>query len=143
MESYLEYELVPYPLALFNEDCMRKTKKATLYDVLPNTDITIDFKNSIIVLDGRSLLHRSKWQLGSSYSEICDQYINYVLSHYGLHCTVVFDGYNDTSNSTKTSEQKRRGAAKSFIDVNFHPAMKVTCSTRAFSVKCKKQMPTY
>lgn len=59
LESYLEYELAPYPLALFNEGCMRKTKKAALYDVLPNTDITIDFKNSIIVLDGGSLLHRS------------------------------------------------------------------------------------
>lgn len=118
---------------------MRKTKKAALYDVLPNTDITIDFKNSIMVIDGGSLLHRTKWQLGSSYSDICDQYINYVKSHYGPHSTVVFDGYDDTSNSTKTSEQKRRGAAKSSIDINFDLTMKLTVQQEYFLSNAKNK----
>ncbi|CAG9769481.1 unnamed protein product [Ceutorhynchus assimilis] len=59
-DEHLKYELAPYPLALFGERCTRKTEKAALYDVLLNTDITIDFKNSIMVIDGESLLHRTK-----------------------------------------------------------------------------------
>lgn len=132
LTSLLEYELAPFPLALFKEGCMRKTNKASLYKVLPVVDTNINVKEAVIVIDGGFLLHRVKWQAGSTFGNICQQYICYVKSHYGLFCTVVFDGYNETVNSTKSVEQKRRTATKISVDINFDLSMNVTVQQEHF-----------
>ena len=45
-----------------------------------------------IVVDGGALLHQVSWNKHCSYTEVIDQYCNYLHNNYGL-CIVVFDGY--------------------------------------------------
>ena len=39
--------------------------------------------------------------------DVCQADISYILKHYGLKCTVAFDGYGNVS-STEAAEQRRR-----------------------------------
>ena len=130
-DSLLCYELSP--LALFNEGGMRKSKKSALYDALPvvSNTTTINLKMSTNVVDGGFLLHRVKWNVGSKFYSICDQYVTYIIKHYGENCTVVFDWYGDV-NSTKRAEQRRRGTTKTSVDINFDENMNVTVQQEHF-----------
>ena len=58
------------------------------------------------VLDGCSLLIRLPWTRETTYGQIADQYTDFVISWYG-QATVVFDGYNDSSN-VKANEHRTR-----------------------------------
>ena len=58
------------------------------------------------ILDGGALLHRVPWQRGMSYEAIYQQYVRYVVSHYGVS-TIIFDGYADGV-STKDATHNRR-----------------------------------
>nr|CAD7427225.1 unnamed protein product [Timema monikensis] len=122
----MEYKLSPFPLALFNEGVMRKEKKSSLYDAFPedNYETHILRTSTNVLLDGGFLLHHVKWNMGTKISVLCDQYIAYVLKHYGQNCTVVFNGYGDV-NSTKRAEQKRRGRKKTSVDINFNESMNI------------------
>ena len=56
-------------------------------------------------LDCGSLLRRLPWTTGSTFDEICQSFINYLLSNYGAteNITVAFDGDNwlpNTKDST-------------------------------------------
>lgn len=42
IQLYLKYELMPYPLSLFNEVGMRKTAKASLYPLFQPFEISLD-----------------------------------------------------------------------------------------------------
>lgn len=59
--NYLEYELAPYPLSLFNETGMRKTKKSALYNILEESRDRVNFIDCRHVIDGGYLLHRVIW----------------------------------------------------------------------------------
>lgn len=99
----LEYELAPYPLILFMKALWEKVKKQLYITFYTKPTIMYNWKQ---IVDSGFLQHHTKWQVYSSYSDIFDRYLNYVICHYGLHSTVVFDRYV-IRNSTKTSEQRR------------------------------------
>ena len=104
------YELAPYPMSLFAESGMRKTKKSTMYEVFSpfsDTDIVGD---TVYVIDGGFLLHRVVWQKGEIFSGILNRYTEYVKNHYKNSAIVVFDGYpeNLAEKSTKCAERARR-----------------------------------
>ena len=63
------------------------------------------------VLDGGSLLHRIEWQKGSSFSHICQKYVNYIKNSFGSNVTVFFDGYGSEP-STKDMAHLRRTKGK-------------------------------
>ena len=126
LQDLLKYELAPFPLALFNKNGMRKTKKSALYEVFPVEETALDLKVTANVIDGGFLLLRVKWSVGSTFSCICKQYVTYVKKHYGNNCTAIFDGYYDTTRSTKRGEQKRRTGTKTSVDINFDETMRVT-----------------
>ena len=68
------------------------------------------------VIDGGSLLHRVPWPHGSSYNELIQMYIDFVIRVYKKG-TVVFDGYSQGP-STKDSAHLRRshgGNASTYI----------------------------
>lgn len=126
LEDHLKYELAPYPLSLFNEAGMRKTKKSSMYDIFQPSNEDIILENCVNIVDGGFILHRVIWEQNSTYSTICASYINYIQRHYGQNCTVVFDGYLNTNNSTKKTEQNRRSFAKKSVEINFEENMSVT-----------------
>ena len=127
----LRYELSPFPLALFNEGVMRKSKKSSLYDAFPVDSTIINPRMTTNVIDGGFLLHRVKWNVGCKFSSICDLYIAHIFKHYGKNCTVIFYGYDDVD-STKRQEQKRRRSTKTSVDINFHDNMNVTIQQEHF-----------
>ena len=59
-----DYELAPYPVFIFDESGMRKTKKSMMYELFsPLSDTRID-EETLYVIDGGFLLHRVVWQKG-------------------------------------------------------------------------------
>ncbi|GFU87357.1 uncharacterized protein TNCV_2716431 [Trichonephila clavipes] len=41
LQNYMNYELAPYPLCLFEDGELRKTKKSTFYDLFPEISINL------------------------------------------------------------------------------------------------------
>jgi len=118
IEPYFEFELTPVPASLFKNESMRKTVKSALAKELTKS---LDNKQEVevpqlFVVDGGCLLHRVVWLAGGIYSEITQQYVNFVRKHYGHHCSIVFDGYGNGP-SVKDHEHQRR-ALKSCPDVD-------------------------
>ena len=75
---------------------MRKPDKPSLRKALMKDEdvVTKDQlnANSIFVVDGGVLLHRVRWMKGTTFDELCENFVQYVRKHYKT-CTVVFDGY--------------------------------------------------
>ncbi|KAJ8868090.1 hypothetical protein PR048_031899 [Dryococelus australis] len=103
-----KHEVPPYPRTLFEEGCMPKTKKAALYNAIPLCSSSVDLKTSYTVVDGGFLLHRVKWNIGTKFSSICEQYIPYLVNHYRDNSAVVFDGYEDQVNFLANEKNKTK-----------------------------------
>lgn len=108
LRDFLEYELSPYPMALFDNGNMRKTKKSSLFDCFEPVTAELNSDNTAYVIDGGFLLHRVIWQKDVTFGCVINQYIHYLLIHYGSNIVVVFDGYGDNSKNIKAMEQLRR-----------------------------------
>ena len=123
----MQYELAPQSPALFDDSLMRKPNKASLTALLQSKvplETTLP-DNAQFVLDGGFLLHAVVWPHQATYDEICQVYVKYVLKHYKMHATVVFDGYKG-SPSTKSHEQRRRMMKMSSPDIVFTGNMHAT-----------------
>jgi len=81
--------------------------------------------------DGDHLLQTVVWPQQSTYDEVCQVYISYILKHYGLKCTVVFDGYGNIS-STTAAEQRRRAQKCTSSDIIFYLNMPTASFQAAF-----------
>ncbi|KAJ8890606.1 hypothetical protein PR048_010115 [Dryococelus australis] len=111
LRMYLEYELAPFPLALFNNSGMRMT--TTKKDWNPS--------NFDIVVDGGFLMHKVIWPRGCTVFNTCEAYIKYVKSHYpGRSCCVIFDGCTNSLNSTNAPVQEQWYRMKKSSDINLH-----------------------
>jgi hypothetical protein len=131
LSEVMEYELSPYPSALFEaKDRLRKPDKAHLVEAIRNY-VTPTSDDAVLetipvtdhyVLDGGSLLHRLKWTEGSTYSSIANAYAKFTLDLYG-HATVVFGGYSGGP-GIKDITHQRRGANKTANKVNISDATK-------------------
>ncbi|KYN50610.1 hypothetical protein ALC57_11948 [Trachymyrmex cornetzi] len=104
LKEFLKFELAPYLLSLFCETGMRKNKKSALMNMFTTFGNDLPDSDKKFIIDGGFLLHRVVWSTNTSYKNICTTYLNYVKSHYGTNCIVVFDGYNNASSSTKVAE---------------------------------------
>lgn len=108
LQGYFAYELAPFPTSIFDESGMRKNTKSDLYKFfVPSEDHSLD--SVAHVIDGGYLLHKIVWNPNDTFTEISENYVNFLKVHY-TNYTVVFDGYPDlTSNlGTKTVERIRR-----------------------------------
>lgn len=73
LEQFLQYELAPYPLALFDDVGMRKTTKSTFYDCFNPIVIEPNTTTDIFIIDGGFLLHRVVWNKDATFDNICDK----------------------------------------------------------------------
>jgi hypothetical protein len=94
MKSYFEFELAPYPLSMFEETGMSKTKKLVVYDLFSPTTEQVNLQDAVYVVDGGYLLHRVTWQSKVKFSSILQKYVDYVKDYYKQSATIVFDGYD-------------------------------------------------
>lgn len=113
MQRYLEHELAPYPLPIFDVNGMRKNKKSEFFNCFTPETKPPTFKGSIFIIDGGFLLHRVVWSRNSTYGKVGDQYVDYIKRNYaknGNTCMIYFDGYPEGINDrgTKNVERIRR-----------------------------------
>ncbi|KAL8607718.1 hypothetical protein ACOMHN_039391 [Nucella lapillus] len=132
MEQYLRHEFGSKPPALFNKGIMRKNTKSVLANVLKSkvTPVAAGLQNPYYIIDGGHLLHSVKWPAGSTYDQVCDEYVAHVLNSYGKVSTVIFDGYDIMS--TKVAEQQRRAIKNVSPDILFELDMSVTTHQNLF-----------
>ncbi|KAL4710241.1 hypothetical protein ACJJTC_005414, partial [Scirpophaga incertulas] len=122
LKNYMNYELAPYPLALFENGELRKTKKSTFYELFPELSINLkSLENVHYIIDGGMLLHRCKWQLNESFKMICEHYVRYLKNNYNSNVYVVFDGYK--IDSIKSDERNRRALKNKCADIEFNADM--------------------
>jgi len=137
LRKYLEYELAPYPLSLFDEYGMRKSSKSTLYSLFSHVTDTVmtEVTSSDVcyVIDGGFLLHKVVWKKGETFLSISERYVQYIETHY-RHLVIVFDGYpeNISKMSTKTADRLRRSTQSISADVLFEETMAITVSQQKF-----------
>lgn len=131
--EYLQYELSPYPTALFDNVGMRKTQKSKIYQYLEPINYQLVCDNATYIIDGGFLMHRVVWQKHDTFNIIINKYINYLSNNFGQNTVVIFDGYSDTSKNIKAMEQLRRTAAVSTsCEVHFNESMEVPISQDKF-----------
>ncbi|CAG9760486.1 unnamed protein product [Ceutorhynchus assimilis] len=80
LEGYHQYGLSPYPTSLLDDNGMRKTTKATLYDSMTPIDIELE-RNVTYIIDGGFLLHRVVWSKDDTFSVVMDKYVRYLQWH--------------------------------------------------------------
>ena len=67
LRDYLQYEMSPYRMALFDDAGIRKNTKSKIYDLFE--PITAEFHGANIkyVIDGGFILRRVVWQRGDTF----------------------------------------------------------------------------
>lgn len=130
LESYLKFELAPYPLSLFDDVGMRKSTKSTLYSVFQTLDITLNKANCQYIIDGGMLLYRVKWPINCNYNKVFEEYISYLKRNFGSNVTVIFDSYDEDSN--KAAERNRRSQKVACKEFQFTKDMPVAVSQDKF-----------
>jgi hypothetical protein len=114
VKSYFEFELAPYPLSIFQETGMRKTKKSVFYELFSRTTEQVNLQDAVYVVDGGYLLHQVTWQSKDKFSSILQKYVNYVRSYYKRSATVVFDGYDIDGSAQGTNSCEYLHRAKNY-----------------------------
>ena len=113
IKENFKYELLQEPTSLFKDGFMRESHKSDLEKILiENVHNFETYPTSKIVVDGGAPLHQASWNKNCSYSEVIDQYRDYLQNNYGS-CIVVFDGYGNGA-STKDHEHRRRNKGMAF-----------------------------
>lgn len=130
LESYMKYELAPYPLALFDDVGMRKSTKSTLYSSFQALDITLSKDNCSYYIDGGMLLYKMKWPTDCKYIKVFEDYIFYLRKHFGNNISVVFDCYNEDTN--KAAERYRRSMKVASKEFNFTKDSQLSVSQEKF-----------
>lgn len=69
--DYLQSELAPYALSLFNDCGMFKAEKSTLYQIFEQSNEIIDLEQQTIVFHGGFLSHKMVRKKGSTIQDIC------------------------------------------------------------------------
>ena len=130
IESLLTHELCPYAPSLFDSPELLKTaNKAELATSIIELFIpdTTSFSFSmeeqidvVSVVDGGMLVQKVKWILGSTFTDICSEYIRYITALSSRReVTIVFDGYKEHSTKDMTHRRrKRHNCADIFPDLD-------------------------
>lgn len=111
--QFFAYEMSSYPTSLFDQSLLpRKANKPVLsqaiWSLIENSQKDTSISDNVhYVLDGGALLHRVVWPPGVSYDSICSLYVQYLDRRYP-QATIVFDGYDSNTPSTKDCTHMRR-----------------------------------
>ena len=81
---------------------------------------------------------RGTWPTASTYKQVCEAYVTYIVQHYGGQSVVVFDGY-DSSASAQAAEQQRRATQPISADILFECDMTTIITQKAFLANSKKK----
>ena len=128
-----------HPCLKGSQNLLRKPDKAPLLHAVrshvnSSNDAILQVipKTDHYLLEGGSLIHRLKWNDGSTYNLIADAYAYFTVDVYG-NATVVFDGY-DGGPSTKDNAHQRRTRTKVTNKVDISDGTKFVGKKDDFSV---------
>ena len=76
MHKFLEYELSPYPLSLFDEGGMRKRRKSSFSDNFSKISGVSRDPNDFYVVDWGFLFHKGQWDANKYIDFIIKQYVD-------------------------------------------------------------------
>ena len=85
ISSLFKYELTAVTTAFFTGNSLRKTDKSQLGNVLATnvqSSNTVSVSRAVVV-GGGWLVHKVKWQPGSTYADVAAQYVSFVGKHFG------------------------------------------------------------
>lgn len=91
LQNYFQYELSPYPMALFGNGNMRQTQKSTLYSIFEVKENGTPPQDSYFVIDGGHLLHKVVWPRFGTYGGV-DLHGSFIRRKFEPKCSIVFDG---------------------------------------------------
>ena len=83
------------------------------------------------MIDGGLLLRSVLWPKPATYDEVRQNYVPYVIRHYGQDAKVRLNGYEQQL-STKVVEQARRASKKMSASILINGAMPTTASQADF-----------
>ena len=111
-EEIFKYELSSQPSSLFDSSgLLREAQKPKLAAAIwEKGDCSGDdtMPNVKFVLDGGSILQRLPWTHGSTFGQICSDYVSLIEANYGTPC-IVFDGYHGPSIKDATHDRRAKG----------------------------------
>ena len=97
LETLFEYELSPYPPALFDtSSLMRSASKPKLAEALSKVQLAeVEALQEGVkyVLDGGALLQRFPWEIKRTYKQISETYVGFIKKNFGRNVVIVFDSY--------------------------------------------------
>jgi len=131
MEDYLKYKLAPYPVSIFDDSGLRKTKKSSFYDNF-KTIASLPTEDIAYVIDGGFLLHRVLWHVNETILNVWEKYVLYVKKHFHGDVVIVFDGYKTSYENTKSFERLRRQTKYIGREINFELNTKIIFSQDKF-----------
>lgn len=142
LKEIFKFELCAYPPSLFDESgLIRKGSKSSMVTVLVpksnESSINTDSDKVSYIIDGGHLLHRVVWRRPATFRQICEQYADYIIVHYGP-ATVVFDGYE--RGNTKDEEHLRRSRSTTNIEVKVEDSIHVNINQSEFLANAKNKV---
>lgn len=96
LEEFLNYELCPHPVSLFDECGMRKAIKSVSYKAFMPTE-QVHHQDCVHVIDLGYFLNSVAWSRGQTFSSIWESYVSFFKNKYKDSFVVVFDGYPEES----------------------------------------------
>ena len=104
LKPLFEYELSPYPPALFDTSSLiRSANKYKLAGALSKfqlVQVEAPQEGVKYVLDGGALLQGIPWEIRRTYKQISEVYVGFIEKNFGRNVVIVLDSYPDQS-STK------------------------------------------
>ena len=133
-ESCFSYELAQEPTSIFKQGMMRKTQKSQIGIIIKDgiEEINDSPDDSFFVIDGGYLLRKVVWPASVTYGQVCSEYVDYVIRHFGSNSIVVFDGYECLENNTKFHEQCQRVSTVNAREVIFDLDMEAAANQKEF-----------
>ena len=148
LPELLKYELYSLPASLYdNHMRMRTGNKAELMHhllrLVPESVLaSVQTTGFQFVIDGGGLLHKFSWPKHSTYSTICNMYVQHVSNTYGQGALVVFDGYQGPR--TKDETHRRRTGNDVGASVVVSAEMRLTMTEqKGFPDEWVKQTSSY
>lgn len=141
MKEFIQYELSPTPLSLFNGQEMRENVKSDFYSNFKSLSCTEKKGSCLHVVDGGFFIHKVVWNVNDDIKTIVNKYIIYARSHYEPNSFFVFDGYpEDETLTTKSVERSRRNLKNIGREIIFEENTKIFVKQNQFLSNEKKNV---
>lgn len=116
IETFLQLELAPFSLSIFDESDLRKTNKSSFIENFNKLEIPLSDSDFTNVVDGGFFIHQISWTPNEPTESVLRKYIQFAKKNFKPNSTIVFDDYENMG--TKYSERCRHQKTCSGREIN-------------------------